>query len=120
VVNPNVLSIGFFQLDNLIKGRVGFVFINLGVDTSAVYPHVYKMHLEANLLQLPEGDLATATTATVVAALKNHAKDSAIIVLSPDGVKSLEVATILENEGYMNVFDVKGGWKQVLAEKARS
>ncbi|MGZ3742251.1 MAG: rhodanese-like domain-containing protein [Pseudobdellovibrionaceae bacterium] len=110
-------SIGFFQFDNLIKARIGFIFINLNVDTSALYSSIYQRHLENNLLQLPEGDLATASTTQIVDALKDYAKDSAIIVLSPDGAKSLEVATALENKGFLNVFDVRGGWKQVLADQ---
>lgn len=110
-------SIGFFQFNNLIHARIGFVFINLGVDTSSIFTHMAKSHLENTLLQLPEGELATATTATILAALKDHAKDSAIIVLSPDGIKSLQVATVLEEQGFFNVFDVKGGWKQALLER---
>lgn len=109
-------SIGFFQFDNLVKARIGFVFINLGVDTSALYKHMEKSHLENTVLQLAEGELATASTATIIAALSSHAKDSAIIVLSPDGVKSLEVATALESNGFVNVFEVKGGWKRILED----
>jgi rhodanese-related sulfurtransferase len=116
-ISSKIQSIGFFQFDNLIKARIGFVFINLGVDTSAVYPHIYKMHLEANLLTLPEGDLTTLSTENLVTALKNHAKDSAIIVLCQDGVKSSEVATALESDGFLNVFDIKGGWTQILADR---
>ncbi|HEY8269696.1 MAG TPA: rhodanese-like domain-containing protein [Pseudobdellovibrionaceae bacterium] len=110
-------SIGFFQFDNLVKSRIGFIFINLGVDTSALYHHMEKSHLENTLLRLPEGELANVSTATIVAALANQAKDSAVIVLSPDGVTSLEVATALEKAGFLNVFDVKGGWKQILADQ---
>ncbi len=118
--HPNIQTIGFFQFDNLIKGRVGFVFINLGVDTSPIYSHLYKMHLDANLLQLPEGDLATASTATLLMALNNHSKDSPIVVLSPDGARSLELVLALQSNGFLNVFDIKGGWNQILAEHARN
>lgn len=111
-------SIGFFQFDNLVRGRVGFVFINLGIDTNAVYPHVFKMHLEQKLLQLPEGDLATASDEQILAAMVEQPKESAVILLDQQGARSEKIANALEATGFINVFYVKGGWDQFLKDRA--
>jgi rhodanese-related sulfurtransferase len=111
-------SIGSFQFDNLVRGRVGFVFINFGIDTTAVYQHVFKMHLEQRLLQLPEGDLTGASDEQILSAMNQHAKETAIIVLDQSGVRSETLAHALEAAGFINVFYLKGGWDQFLKDRA--
>lgn len=111
-------SIGFFQFDNLVRGRVGFVFVNLGIDTNAVYPHVFKMHLEQKLLQLPEGDLSTASDEQILSAIKEQPKESAVIVLDQTGTRAESLASALEAAGFINAFYVKGGWEQFLKDRA--
>ncbi|MBS1969900.1 MAG: rhodanese-like domain-containing protein [Bdellovibrionales bacterium] len=110
-------SIGFFQFDNLVRGRVGFIFVNLGIDTNAVYPHVFKMHLEQKLLQLPEGDLSTATDEQILSVMSQQPKESAVIVLDQQGVRSEKLANALEAAGFINTFYVKGGWDQFLKDR---
>jgi rhodanese-related sulfurtransferase len=107
-------SIGYFQFDNLVKGRVPFLFVNLGVDTSALYPHVYKMHLERMQMPITEGDVFTQILE------RNPAKSDAIIVLCEDGQKSAPIAEALEKAEFVNVFLVEGGWKKLLADRAQS
>lgn len=111
-------SIGYFQFDNLVKGRVGFVFLNFGVETHTVYPHIFKMHLESRKLELPQGDLKTATMEDILLAMSHYPKDTAVIVLCQDGKKSAEVAEVLEKAGYHNTYFIKGGWDQILMERA--
>ncbi|WP_413289927.1 rhodanese-like domain-containing protein [Bdellovibrio sp. HCB337] len=111
-------SIGYFQFDNLVKGRVGFVFLNFGVETHSVYPHIFKMHLESRQLQLPEGDLKTASMQDILLAMSHHPKETAVIVLCQNGAKSAEVAQALEEAGFINTYFIKGGWDQVLEERA--
>lgn len=110
-------SIGYFQFDNLVRGRVGFVFINLGVDTSAIYPHVFKMHLESRVLQLPTGSLETASNEQILEAMKAQPKESAVIVLDQNGTRAETIANALEADGYVNVFFLKGGWDQFLKDR---
>ncbi len=110
-------SIGFFQFDNLVRGRVGFVFVNLGVDTSAVYPHIFKMHLDQKLLQLPEGDLTTASDEQILAALNSHPKESAVIVLDQNGVRAEKIASSLDAAGFLNAFYIHGGWQQFMKDR---
>ena len=109
-------SIGYFQFDNLVKGRIPFMFLNLGVNTSVLYPHIYKMHLDRALFQVADGDLATMSVEDVVANIQsqNRPPSEAIIILCDDGKKSLLIGEALEKAGYINVFVVEGGWQKVM------
>lgn len=111
-------SIGFFQFDNLVRGRVGFVFVNLGIDTAAVYPHIFKMHLDHMMLQLPEGTLATASDEQILSALQQQPKESAVIVLDQNGARAEKIAGQLDALGFLNAFYLKGGWEQLLKDRA--
>lgn len=111
-------SIGFFQFDNLVRGRVGFVFVNLGIDTNAVYPHIFKMHLDHMLLQLPEGNIASASDEQILSALSEQPKESAVIMLDQTGERSEKLADLLEAAGFINAFYLKGGWDQLLKDRA--
>ena len=108
-------SIGHFQFDNLVKGRIPFLFINFGIDTSAVYPHVYKMHLERSLFQVADGNIATMNAQDIVANIQSQSIPSsmAIVILCEDGNKSRSLGEVLEAAGYINVFVVEGGWNAV-------
>ena len=108
-------SIGYFQFDNLVKGRVPFLFVNFGVDTSATYPHVYTMHLDRALLQVAQDEISNMSPEDIVANIQsqNRPPSEAIVILCDDGVKSLAVGEALENAGYINVVVVDGGWKKV-------
>ena len=52
-------NIGFFQLDNLIKSRIPFFFINMGPSLVSWYTSIYKMHVETyEILAQPEQALS--------------------------------------------------------------
>lgn len=111
--------IGSFQFDNLVKGRVPFLFVNLGIDTSEIYPHVYKMHLERMILSNPQGSLIELSVEKIIPLVQSHDTplEGAIIILCEDGTKSIQIADALEQVHYKNVFVVAGGWKQILADR---
>ncbi len=115
-------SIGFFQFDNLVKGRVPFLFVNLNIDTNALYPHIYKMHLDRMLLTIPDQDLAAMEAAKIVSFIQDqkHPSHQAIVLLCENGEKSELIAHTLEGAGYVNVFVVAGGWLQLLEEQQNS
>jgi hypothetical protein len=112
-------SLGGFQFDNLVQGRIPFLFINLGVDTSKVYPHVFKMHLDRTLLHLQDQEIARASNAEILAGLQkmNYPHEMAIVVMGYDDLRAQEITDFLERENYKNVFFVRGGWNQLIAEK---
>jgi len=112
-------TIGFFQFDNLVKGRVPFLFVNLNVDTSALYPHIYKMHLERMLLSIPDQSIGTMEPAEIVSFIQDQKilAHQAIVLLCEDGKRSEQVACALETANYANVFVIAGGWQKLLEER---
>lgn len=109
---PGVLNeITFFQFDNLIRNRIPFIILNLGVDLKNFY-HVplYQNHLESITL--------TASPETAVSELQNRKLQSheAVLVLCADGKTSSRVVDTLEANGFTNVFFAKSGFVQLKAE----
>jgi rhodanese-related sulfurtransferase len=106
---PSILNeIGFFQFDNLIRNRIPFVILNLGVELKGLYKiPLYQNHME-NLS-------ISATKATAVAELekKNLPKHEAVLVVCPTGVDSSQVVDDLEKAGYTNVFFIKNGFESL-------
>jgi rhodanese-related sulfurtransferase len=113
-------SLGAFQFDNLVHGRIPFLFINLGVDVGTAYPHVFKMHLERTLLTLAEKDVTIASNEEIVAGIHamKYPINMAIVVVDQNATKAEVVAEYLENAGFTNAFFLRGGWEQLLVEKA--
>jgi rhodanese-related sulfurtransferase len=105
-----------------VKGRVPFLFVNIGVNTDSVYPHIYRMHLDRMSLRLPQGELRDMAAVDIVANIQAQgvSHEAAVVVLCEDGVKSLQVAEALEKASYINVFYVKEGWKQLLTDNKSS
>jgi hypothetical protein len=112
-------SFGGFQFDNLVQARIPFLFLNLGIDTSKVYPHVHKMHLDRTLFMMDGVDLESASTSEIVQALQDSKTplSTAIVVLDRDGSKAAPIATALEQVGFTNAFYVAGGWDQLVVDK---
>ncbi len=113
-------ALGAFQFDNLVQARIPFLLVNLGVNTSVTYQHVFKMHLDRTLLQLENKDVAMASTEEIIAGIQSmkYPNISAIVVIDQDETKSIAVAESLENAGYTNSFYLRGGWNQLVREKA--
>jgi len=106
-------QISFFHLDNLIKSRVPFLFINMaGEDLSTGYTSIYKTHVEANQKMVhPDMVLKEYLNPAV-------SKDTAIVLLCNDGAKSQEIATEFEKNGYTNVYVMDGGFQQLVTERS--
>ncbi len=104
-------NIGFFQLDNLIKSRIPFFFINMGPSLVSWYTSIYKMHVETyEILAQPEEALAAIQE-------KKIPKDFAIVIACEDGQKSQSLYHELGEEGYTNVYLVNGGHQQLMTER---
>lgn len=109
---PGILNeITFFQFDNLIRNRIPFLILNLGVDLKNFYSlPLYQGHLESQTL--------STSLETVIADLKNRKAlaDDALLVLCADGRVSGQVVDQLEANGYTNVFFAKNGFVQLKAD----
>lgn len=109
---PSILNeITYFQFDNLIRNRIPFVVLNLGVDLSRFFSiPLYQEHLETQT--------TVATPETVLSELQNRkvALDDAILVLCEDGAVSAQVVDELETKGFTNVFFAKSGFAKLKAD----
>lgn len=107
-------EIGFFQFDNLIRNRIPFVLLNLGVDLKGIYDMpLYQNHLESLSI------LVTAESAPQALESRQHPQHEAIVIICPSGQQSENLIDQLEALGYLNVFYVKGGRQSLGTDASR-
>ncbi len=97
-----VLFLGEYQLRNLIKGQVQFLYFDLrGSQTRAKQSpdHFYFK----NALPVPPDSVVSSVSQLSLA--KSHP----IVLICEDGEKSMQGARDLEKAGYTNVFVLRGG-----------
>ncbi len=106
---PGILNeISYFQFDNLIRNRIPFVILNLGVDLKNFYKiPLYQTHLESQAIN------ATPETALSELNKLNLPLHNAILVLCSDGRASGKTVDHLEKHGYTNVFLAKDGFQNL-------
>ena len=107
-------SLGYFQFDNLVRGRIPFLLLNLGVDLSAWYNSVEAMHL--NNYNVP----VTPSNYIEQVKAKNLPPHFAIVVIDEDGTTAKEIAAALEASGFLNSYYVRGGIKGLAQERAEN
>ncbi len=104
-------KIGFYQFDNLVQGRIPFMFLNLSHDVSNWYNSIYKLHIETYQVCLKEADIEQELKTRQIPL------DFAILVLCDDGQKSEKIAQNLHKKGYTNVYMINGGYQQMMTER---
>ncbi len=104
-------KIGFYQFDNLVQGRIPFMFLNLSTDVSSWYNSIYKLHIETYQVCLKEADIEQELKTRQIPL------DFAILVLCDDGQKSEKIAQNLHKKGYTNVYMINGGYQQMMTER---
>ena len=109
---PSILNeITFFQFDNLIRNRIPFVILNLGVNLQSFYSSpLYQGHLESISIN------STKDSALAELLKKNLQKHDAILILCADGNMSSQLVDSLETQGYSNVFFAKNGYDSLRAD----
>lgn len=112
----------FFQFDNLIRGRVPFHVLNLGVNFDTLYP-IAKLPVERLQLRNREIVIAVAGASGAAEQLalaeiqqQKIAKQDPIIVACSNGLLSEKVASLLSSDGYANVYYLKGGLEEMLSQ----
>lgn len=108
----DIAQIGYFQFDNLVRGRVPFLLVNFGVDLSVWYKSVEAMHLANVTVE------ATADNYLEQIKAKNLPPHFAIVLLDQDGVQAKKFAASLEEAGFMNAHYVRGGFQGIAQEKS--
>lgn len=104
-------EIGFFQLDNLIKNRVPFLLANFSENISSKYTSIYHQHIKNYEFSFKNED-----EFLLFLKEKNHAKDSAIVLLCFDGKLSNKLCSDLIKLSYTNIYYIKDGYQQLLLD----
>ncbi len=107
------LPLGFFQFDNLVKGRVPFFLLRPDMDVESVYGVMEKMHLRNFSLILEKLELPHAQTALDE---RKARKEDPVVVLDQTGEQAKKLAQSLADAGYLNIYFVLGGWQEILTE----
>ncbi len=92
------MKIGRYQLENLVREGIKFLFADL---RTADERALFNDALLASATPLTEAELR--------ARLSGASPDSAILLLSQDGTLAAKVADSLESEGFKNVYIVRDG-----------
>lgn len=111
-------GIDYFQVDNLIRGRVFFHIVNLGVNFDELYP-ISKFPMERIHLRNRELALGSALSPqAVVQELLSRGlqKEEPVVVFCTDGHASGQAALALEQAGFKNVYYAKGGMSQLVLD----
>ena len=100
----NVVRIGQYQLENLLKNKIGFAYLDLRDPTIRQIEHMGHPLLAGSQSVAPENAVEYVRALN----LPNHAP---IVLICENGAKSLGAALELEDNSYINVFIIEGGIK---------
>ena len=97
----DVLQIGRYQLENLVREGVRFLFIDFRSEAQRTARAADP--LLAKTMPMSTGELHENLKSNQVPL------DAAILLLDETGESSVSVATTLELQGYKNVYVIRGG-----------
>ncbi len=98
-----LLEIGIFQFENLVRGRVPFALLKVSGDVSQLFLSYLQEPLDRNTFDV------TADSLMAFVEEKKFTKDQAFVVACADGTKSPALAQTLFNLGFGNVYYLKEG-----------
>ncbi len=107
----DIAQLGFFQLDNLIRGRVQFILLNLGVDIGTWYNSIEAQHIANCTVNCTKQNFLQQIQA------KNIPLHFAIVILDQDGSEAMQIAKALEASGFINAHYIKGGLNGLVKER---
>jgi hypothetical protein len=107
-------SIGYFQFNNLIQSRVPMILLVIeNIDLKPWYNSIIQMHLENISIHCQSSEALFRVQE------KNMPKNFAVVILDYEGVEGSELAHLIEKEGYLNTYFVKGGFKGLEEERQK-
>lgn len=112
-MNTEIQSIGSFQLENLIKARVPFLFVRENFEIESSFGVMEKIHIRNFSILVDKLDYASLEP--FLQERKTRFEDP-IVVMDTDGTNSQQLVEVLTAKGFINVFFVIGGWNAVKTE----
>jgi hypothetical protein len=112
-MTSEILSIGTFQLMNLVQSRVPFILVRDSVEIEAKVGVLERMHLRNFSVVIN-----AFSAEQILDGLKGRQArfEDPIVLMDQEGHLGKTVAQELTSLGYQNVLFVVGGWKQVAAD----
>lgn len=105
-------SIGYFQFENLLQGRIPLVLVLLDdIDLKPWYNSMVQMYLENVTIKCSVENALESVRA------KKLPPHFAVIILDNDGKRSQKVAQDIEAAGFINTYYVKDGFQGLQAER---
>ncbi|MEN0057674.1 MAG: rhodanese-like domain-containing protein [Bdellovibrio sp.] len=105
-------SIGYFQFENLVQGRIPLLLVMLGnMEIKPWYNSVVGMYLDQVTIR------CQASEVEALVKEKNLPPHFAIIILDDNASVSPAVVAKLERAGHLNTYYVKGGFAGLLTER---
>jgi rhodanese-related sulfurtransferase len=113
-------SIGFFQLDNLIRGRVPFFIFSIGVDLTQIFNGpMEKIHLRQfgfNFNEETTNPLELSDLIFSKISENQIAKDAPLLFVCSRGDKSRKLRDQAIIKGFKNGFYIQGGFDQLMID----
>ncbi len=112
-------GIEFFQFDNIIRARVPFFIVNLGVDFDSIYP-MGKFPMERIHIRNREMPFSpTLPMNQITSSIQTERVDlqDPLVVICQDGSVSSSLAQKLMELGYKNTYFVRGGLDNLLLSR---
>ncbi|WP_413291729.1 rhodanese-like domain-containing protein [Bdellovibrio sp. HCB185ZH] len=99
----DISQLGYFQFNNLIKGRIPMILVNLGVDLKSLYGHVEALHIDNCQI--------AGSTDEIVSQIEGKKLPAhyPIVIIDQNGETYSPVVQALEAKGFNNVYTVKEG-----------
>ncbi|WP_413576803.1 hypothetical protein ACLVWU_01955 [Bdellovibrio sp. HCB290] len=107
----DISQLGFFQFNNLIKGRIPMILVNLGVDLKSQYGHIEGLHLDNCQISGSPEEVATQVSD------KKLPAHYPIVIIDQNGTSYAPFVQVLEAKGFNNVYTVKDGLAGIEKEK---
>lgn len=112
-MNSELQSIGSFQLENLIKARVPFLFVRENFDIESAFGIVERIHIRNFSILLERLEMSQLEPHLLE---RKTRKEDPIVIMDKNGESAKSLALVLGSQGFINVFFVEGGWNSLRSD----
>ena len=115
-----VNAIGWYQVHNLIRGRIPFLVFQIGCDLKPFFGPMEIVHLRTWAVDLPSETTTEQALSLIQSELKERdlPKEAPMLVICPKGDKSRSICESLFSQDYQNAVFVSGGFEQLAKDRS--